>query len=249
VGFDDEAIHHFRTTSKKLRSLLRLQKGNKNKLPFSFLKFYHTGGDLRNLQLLMIGFTNENANLPRFMLWLSNGIAKCQRDWLKHHQEKAFKALRESVSSLHLSGSSTNDLQDNYREKTEKIKEIMATTNPADEELHQVRKFFKDIFYTRQWSRKHWRGGWDATKKFSLAQLNKLSGLAGAYNDSSVGLQLLADYLKDETDKKAIQATKKYMIKLDRKAIKSKKQLSTQVVQCNISYIMVFFSKIYIPYI
>lgn len=214
--FDVEDIHHFRTTAKKLRSLLRWQKQHKNTLPSSFVKDYHITGELRNMQLLLIRFNEEKIVLPHFMVWITNEIARLQRDWIRNKKKKSLKKLSRKLLGLKWSRLSRTSLETFFQEKMDALHIILQLPEPPDDQLHEIRKIIKDIYYTRQWCKKHWKAGWEASAKFSLAPLDKLSDQAGNYNDESTGLLLLTHYLRDEKDRKALKAAAAVRQKLER---------------------------------
>lgn len=225
IHYDEEDIHRFRTTAKKMRSLLRWQEVKPKKLPGSFMKIYHISGDLRNLQLLLVNYNEQKIILPRFMLWLATSIGRLQQDWKSHYQKAIMKKLRHHLHPAELAGLSGIKLEAFFGERMALLKQMQQLPNPPDEQLHEIRKIIKDLYYTRQWCKKNWTPGFTATSKFKIQQLDKLSDLAGDYNDRSMGLLILADYLREEKDSKAGKAARRVQATLTRQKKSLKREL------------------------
>ncbi len=224
-GFDVEEIHHFRTATKKLRSLLRLQDVSKKVFSKRFTDSYHFSGDLRNAQLLLISLNENNTRLPNFMLWLATYIGDRERGWKKTYSDKLIPRLRQTLHHKKLPPLKVKNMQVFFDDHIAKVEKIIRNPAPTDDALHNVRKLMKDLLYLRQWSKKNWPEGWAGTKKFTLSRLKKLADVAGNYNDLRTGQALLAEYLEQEKEPKAIRATKLFQRKQAKQSVDNKHDL------------------------
>lgn len=223
--FNMEDIHHFRTTAKKLRSLLRLHGIENKRLPKKFLHLYHTAGDLRNAQVLLVKLTNEGARLPGMFLWLATYIAEKERQWKKHRPAHEVKQIDRTIPASDRVGLSIQQLRSFFASHIKEVFGIVSSASPADEALHTTRKRIKDLVYARQWCKDAWPEGWNATKKYSLLSLKKLADVAGDYNDARVGMDLLARYLEQEEATTHIKAARRFEVRQRRVIANSKKKL------------------------
>ena len=228
-GFDIEHIHHFRTNTKKLRSILRLHGYNNKLLSRKFLKLYHIAGDLRNAQLLLYDLAEEAARLPLFFLWLATYIGNKQEAWNKHYSEAIFTHVAGKLSGLNGKECSLDDLRAFFRAYLGEVSSIVADADPEAEKLHTTRKRIKDMVYVRHWCKDSWLPGWNATRRFSLLSLKKLADVAGSYNDRRTSLDLLTAYLEQEDHVKAIKAGKIVVRNRRKAAQKTKAELIASV--------------------
>lgn len=206
--FDLEDIHHFRTNTKKLRSILRLNGKGKNFLGRKFLKLYHIAGELRNAQLLLVSLTKQGIRLPRFALWLATYIGIRQAAWKKHFAAAVFGKLEKKIDVVKGPAPTLQELQAFFKGHIAEIIRIAQEAVPADEALHTIRKRIKDLVYVRQWCQHSWPAGWQGTRRYSLTALQRLADVAGNFNDERTGLDLLAAYLGHEKHPKATRAAK-----------------------------------------
>jgi CHAD domain-containing protein len=226
-GFDVEEIHHFRTATKKLRSLLRLQDVGKKVFPKRFMDSYHFSGDLRNAQLLLISLNESTTRLPNFLLWLATYIGEREQGWKKNYSDKLIPRLKQSLNNKKLPPLKVKHLQGFFDSHIARVEKIIHNPAPSDDALHDIRKLMKDLLYLRQWSKKYWPEGWAGTKKFTLSRLKKLADVAGSYNDLRTGQDLLAEYLEQETDPKAIKAAILFQKKQAKQSVDNKQDLVT----------------------
>ena len=223
--FKAATIHRFRTTTKKLRSLLHWQKIQKDILPASFVKMYHTSGELRNAQIVLVGLNHDKINLPDFMLWLATFISGKEMDWNEIYHKRTLQKLEQKLSRIKFQKPAGKALRLFFSKRIYKLQAVLDLRPPADDMLHEVRKMVKDMQYIKQWCGKNWVPGNNITKKFSLLQLKKLGKLAGNYNDKRMGLILIEVYLDEEKYEKAIKATRPVQKKYEQQKAKLKKQL------------------------
>src|SRR5688572_25930544 len=138
--FKMEDIHHFRTTTKKLRSLLRLHGFDNKRLPKKFVHLYHIAGDLRNAQVLLVKLTKKGARLPGMFLWLATYIAKRERQWKKHRPAHEVKQIEHTLAASDKTRPSIQQLRGFFANRIKEVHAIVSSVSPADEALHTTRK-------------------------------------------------------------------------------------------------------------
>ncbi|MDO9375423.1 MAG: CHAD domain-containing protein [Ferruginibacter sp.] len=224
-----EDIHHFRTNTKKLRSVLRLNGHDKKLLGHKFLKLYHIAGDLRNAQVMLAALAKKGDRLPGLSLWLSTYIGHQVQAWDKHYSDNIFIKAGHSVLGQQKETLDLEGLRSFFKAHVSEVASIAKAAAPADEELHTIRKRIKDLVYVRQWCRHNWPDGWAATRRFSLTALQPLADVAGDYNDQRTGLDLLAAYLAYEQKNAAIRVAKVFERRQRKAATRSKAILVSAV--------------------
>jgi CHAD domain-containing protein len=228
--FNMEDIHHFRTTTKKMRSLLRLNGFENKRLPKKFLNLYHIAGELRNAQVLLVKLAKEGARLPGMFLWLATYIGKRERQWKKHRSAREMEQIDHTIAAADTARPSIQQLRTFFSNHIKEVYAIVSSASPTDEALHTTRKRIKDLVYVRQWCKDAWPEGWNATKKYSLLSLKKLGDVAGDYNDARVGMDLLALYLEQEEAIKHIKAAGRFEVR-QRKDIANNKKILIDALQ------------------
>ena len=223
--FNMEDVHQFRTTTKKLRSLLRLHGFEKKILPKNFLHLYHIAGELRNAQVLLVEFADHGTRLPGMYLWLATYIAGKQQQWKKHHPNRDVKQVKQKIAAVNLVRPSIQELRSFFNDRLQEVHAIVSCAAPEDEALHTARKRIKDLVYVKQWCKDAWPVGWNATRQVSLISLKKLSDVAGDFNDRRVGMDLLALHLEQEEALKQKRAARRFEVSQRKDTANTKKEL------------------------
>ncbi|MCW3091290.1 MAG: hypothetical protein JWP81_2359 [Ferruginibacter sp.] len=226
-GFDAGDVHAFRTTAKKIKALLHWQKIPKNSPGDSFVKLYHISGDLRNAQLVLINFKESRRQHDGFILWLANYIGQREQEFKEADHKKSFQKLYKKLSKLQVPGSGVKFLRTFFIHTILQLEATVLMPNPTDEELHDLRKNIKDLQYVKQWCKKNWVAGDKATRQISLLHLEKLSDLAGNYNDRRVALSLLTEYLEQEKNEQA----RKIALPMQKRMERQKANLKTALLK------------------
>lgn len=203
--FDAEVIHKFRTSVKKLRAILSLQKEfDSADLPHSFKSVYHCSGAIRDAQVQLSSLVahNHSKSFSPFAIWLATHIGYAQRDWDKHYHHDAVKDLKHYIDHLSLNILSIEELAGFFQHALHQII-TKITTIPNDEHIHEARRQIKELMYIADWCEENWPDGHDALKPHPTDRLKQLSELTGNYNDERIGLTLFESYLSSEKDEEA----------------------------------------------
>jgi hypothetical protein len=84
-----------------------------------------------------------------------------------------------------------------------KIESIVYLPAPADDDLHDIRKELKDMYFVYDWGKKHDCADKDDTTPETLKELGEE---CGQFNDKRIALILLAAYIQQERQPEARQA-------------------------------------------
>lgn len=197
-NFDKEEVHRFRVAVKKLRALMRLlfynKPGKRARVPAPLKDLYRCTGNIRNLQLqeeriVQVTFRGnlwpENyisflgskqqawkteAGKKKHVKPVTSWEEKRIRKWMKRLEKKQIRTYAIHQSSL--------------------LKNLLLLEHFEDDDLHQLRKFLKDILYN-----------WKYIKRFIIAQLpfflqgkkdiETFTVLLGEFQDVCIALELL----------------------------------------------------------
>jgi len=148
-NFDEEVIHDFRVEYKKMRAFLRMKTLSKQEdgpITVSPLlkKWYQWAGALRDLQLQqhsILTLTKATQNAPqKYLAAIEAAIKKIEKKLV------ALPAISSGEGKARLS---ENPLLDPFvKYNCGVIRTILKEQPYSDNQIHQVRKSLKDIFYT-----------------------------------------------------------------------------------------------------
>jgi CHAD domain-containing protein len=196
--FDKEEVHEFRVEVKKLRALIRLlfynKAGRKVSIPATVKGLYSCTGNIRNLQLqedriLHITF--------RTNVWPGNYVSFLrakQQAWkieaTRYKQEKPVKPREAKRFSKALKKLDKKQLRTYAIHQSSLLQNLLFLEHFEDDDLHQLRKFLKDILYN-----------WKYIKGFIIVQLpfylhrkkeiETFTVLLGEFQDVCIALELL----------------------------------------------------------
>lgn len=157
--FETEAIHKLRVEYKKLRAFLRMistenSSQKKIKIPGKLKKVYAIAGSIRDLQLQqksMLTITGESTKKTKsYLKLLEHQVSILQSQWrdvplektiiksLKKTDEIVFEKINAIAAGRFINNNCTA------------IAAIITGRNFSNLNMHVIRKYLKDIFYTIQ---------------------------------------------------------------------------------------------------
>lgn len=181
-AYDPEVIHTFRTNYKKLKAFLHMI--HVPDIPDQLKDFYHQLGTLRDLQLQEQLTKKEARHLPTYRkiihkqaeqskLLLSQLLVKRP---VRKSKKKIVKAVR--------SGFSHHKFQKYLRRKTTDVQQMLQPADFSDNDLHSIRKVFKELVHNHQ------------------LQDTTLQDRLGAYQDKRNSLRLFRKYRPADLSRK-----------------------------------------------
>lgn len=153
---DEEAIHHFRVSFKKLRAFLRMTiikqpVGLSVKFLASLKKTYHFAGKIRDLQMLQNRIKEDvskgNKKPKEFIDLLQIEVKKLGLKISKNFSRQLLISSKKETNALFPEDFSFDDPEAYAKEKWETIFSIITSRMYSDENIHIIRKHLKDLFY------------------------------------------------------------------------------------------------------
>ncbi len=201
-NFDADALHHFRTTYKKLRAFLRLLSQGTTKpikIPKKLKRIYRQAGNIRSIQLQQkqISTTTKrhlNTTLGYCKL-LEKRMRRPKHALTDMHAKTIFSQSKKKLNNQIKASFSESNLIDFAHLKWEAIHSIVQLNDIVDSDLHNIRKQLKDLFYNR----KHYKAAnqnilaasiWKDKRQLFYHQL--LDEL-GKFQDKRVSIDLIND--------------------------------------------------------
>lgn len=200
--FDADDIHSFRTHVKKVRAFLHWLGRDKKTLPASFKDIYHVSGELRNIQVLLKSMEERGESTPAFTAWLQDNAGRLHQLWDDTYHPRIIQRLEDRLQHPPLKKPTAHKLRSFFNGNVEKIEAIVYLPAPDDDDLHDMRKRLKDMYYVYVWGKKH-----DYTQSDDAMSeaLKKLGEDCGVFNDRRIALMLLNAWLQQEKDDSARQ--------------------------------------------
>jgi len=193
--FDEDDVHAFRTHVKKLRAYLRWLGKDLRSLPPSFKEIYRVSGELRDVQVLLKYMEEKQVHCPAFAGWLRDNAGRLQQLWDNTYDPAVVRRLERRLRDPPLKKPTARRLQSFFNDRTAKIESIVLLPAPADEDLHDIRKELKDMYFVYAWGQKN-----DCAdeRDETPGLLKQLGEQCGEFNDRRIALALLAAYLQEE---------------------------------------------------
>jgi CHAD domain-containing protein len=206
--FDPEAVHAFRVEYKKLRAFLRLLSEHQTvqdniRLSGGLKKTYRAAGLLRGLQLQSQLIIDEKMHgcteMGSYASFLDRETEKMKeelgilisRDPVKESKKRILVWLPGSLRG--------SDCHKFIKQKWGSAQAIVSARYFSDENLHEIRKNLKDIFYVLKYCKEK------GMKRVHLDQLvnradeyKDLTEDLGTYQDNYAAIALLASYLRKD---------------------------------------------------
>lgn len=155
--FEPESIHQLRVEFKKLRAFLRMisaeNEGRKKiKLAGRLKRGYRIAGEIRNLQLhhqRMLAIKEEETKPAEvYLKILEQNINKLKPKFSDIPLKKTIKKSIKKAEELNGKKINTRCAAKFIEKNCATIIAIIASGNFADVNMHAIRKYLKDIFYT-----------------------------------------------------------------------------------------------------
>lgn len=195
--FDADDVHSFRTHVKKVRAFLHWLGRDKKALPASFKELYRISGELRDIQVLLRSIEDNRESTPAFTTWLQDNAGRLQQLWDDTFHPRIIHRLVGQLQDPHLKKPTADRMQSFFNEGVEKIEAVVYLPAPDDEELHEMRKKLKEMYYIYDWGKDHdYTPQDDATPGL----LKNLGEACGHFNDRRIALVLLNAYIQQEND-------------------------------------------------
>ena len=220
--FDADDVHSFRTHVKKLRAFLHWLGKDKKELPASFKEIYRISGELRDIQVLLKNMEEKEENYPAFATWLRDNAARLQQLWDDTYDPAVIRRLQRSIQHPELDKPTARRLRSFFNERVEKIESIVYLPAPADDDLHDIRKELKDLYFVYAWGQKN-----DCVDEEDPIPelLKQLGEQCGQFNDRRIALTLLAAYIQQEQDTGARQAAEAMQQQWEEERLTHKREL------------------------
>jgi len=220
--FNADDVHSFRTHVKKVRAFLHWLGRDKKNLPPSFIEIYRISGELRDIQVLLKSMEDSKESTPTFTAWLQDNAGRLQQLWDDTFHPRIIRRLERQLQHPDLKRPTTNRLQTFFNEGVEKIEAVVYLPAPDDEELHEMRKKLKEMYYIYDWGKDHdYTQSDDTTPEL----LKKLGEDCGQFNDRRIALVLLNAYIQQEKDDTAHQAAVELKQRWEEDRLNKKAQL------------------------
>jgi CHAD domain-containing protein len=201
---DEEAIHQFRVEYKKLRAVLRLlstlpAKQVRIKPAKKLKQLYTICGEIRDLQLEQkrIEKASENSKQIKAHCRTLQHSIKELKPQLKKQLDKDPVSISRKKTERHLPDEfSLHDFRRFARLQWADIKNILRSGISNDDQLHTIRKHFKDLYYNL----KIYDGAEyqllqkNVLRKMKDDEVKDLLDQLGDFQDRSTSLELLRSY-------------------------------------------------------
>jgi CHAD domain-containing protein len=220
--FDADDVHSFRTHVKKLRAFLHWLDKDKKDLPPSFKEIYRISGELRDIQVLLKTMEEKEENHPAFTAWLRDNAGRLQQLWDDTYDPAVIRRLLRSLQHQELNKPTTRRLRSFFNERVEKIESIVYLPAPADDDLHDIRKELKDLYFIFAWGQKNDVVDEDDPTPETLKQLGEQ---CGRFNDRRIALTLLGAYIQQEQETEARQAAEALQQRWEEDRLSHKREL------------------------
>lgn len=195
VFFDEEEVHLFRTHVKKLRAFFHWLGNDKKPLTSSFKEIYHISGQLRDIQVLLKNMEEKKEGVPAFTAWLWDNAGRLQQLWDDSYDPAVIRRLQESIQKPEIKKPTARRLRSFFNKRVGKIESIVYLPAPADDDLHDIRKELKDMYFVYAWGKKNDCADEDDTTPDTLKELGEE---CGEFNDKRIALTLLTAYIQQE---------------------------------------------------
>ena len=196
--FEKERIHEFRVAVKSLRAMSRLLVSRSDEYRYKLSKelkeIYHISGMIRDAQLEQEKLSQLDLPVPGYLKHLEREISAHKKKWKDCFPGKIFNKL-ESASSDTEHITCTPEITDKFRySKLASIALISKTNAVTDDDLHNIRKQLKDLFYVLKIIPGHLKSIAQDAMPEELKELKEITDLIGAYNDDRIFLEHICSY-------------------------------------------------------
>lgn len=220
--FDAEDVHSFRTHVKKVRAFIHWLGKEGSPLSPSFKETYRISGQLRDIQVLLQYLEEKGLHDSGFANWLRENADRLQQLWDDNYDPTLFRRLERSLQRTELRKPSSRRLRSFVHKKVDRIESIVYLPAPADDDLHNIRKELKDMYFVYMWCMKN-----DCVKEDDPMpdELKKLGELCGEFNDKRIALGLLAAYIQQASTAEARQEAEILQRQWEQERLADRKQL------------------------
>jgi len=220
--FNADDVHSFRTHVKKVRAFLHWLGRDKKQLPHAFIEIYRISGELRDIQVLLRSIEDGKDAPHAFTAWLHDNAGRLQQLWDDHYHPRIIRRLERRLQRPDLKKPTANRMQSFFNSGVEKIESVVYLPAPDDEELHEMRKRLKEMYYIYDWGKEH-----DYTQSDDVTPelLKKLGEDCGHFNDIRIALVLLDAYIQQEKDDAAHQSAVELKQRWEEDRLNKKAQL------------------------
>jgi CHAD domain-containing protein len=197
-NFDRGAVHQFRVEVKKLRALNRLlfynKRGKALKIPESINGLYKCTGNIRNLQLQeerVVHFAFKSNAWPKsYISFLGSRQQKLRKEAGKYKHEEPVNSRETKRTTNGMKRLGKKKIRAYVFHQSIILQSLLLIEHFEDDDLHQLRKFLKDILYN-----------WKRIKMFIIPLLpflfqkkkdiNAFTVLLGEFQDVCIALKFL----------------------------------------------------------
>lgn len=193
-GFEEVAIHEFRTGIKRSRAVLRLlnvslKKKDRLQLSKKLRVFYWYAGSVRNLQLHLHTLDKEDEKPVAYMRICKKQIESLEGAMRSFASPGLFRKKKNCIRGLPFRGKVNP--KEFLQQKIGEFNSLLSNMD-KDEALHAIRKALKDILY-------NWKYIRHLEKLMPLPLRNKkdieeLTHVLGDFCDRTVGINMVEQY-------------------------------------------------------
>jgi len=154
LHFGEEDIHQLRVNYKKARALMRLSNGKKVKklLPPPLKDLYAAAGKIRDLQLhtksVKHYFKDLDAIPAHYLDAVNAKLKEAKEGYKQCYKQVSFPRITKSATANIPSDIRHREIKQWVEKQWKRIDKIMQSS-PDEEQLHEIRKYLKDLHYTQ----------------------------------------------------------------------------------------------------
>ena len=192
---DEEAIHHFRVTTKKLRAYLRMLSlayadPNELKLPKKIKQMFKAVGPTRDEQL---HHKRLRENLKGSGIPVSRLFPPKKSESKEHLlSQKDFDEEEEKLLSKIPAQFNDEIVQAFFQKNQKGIEDVCKAGNFSDAGLHQIRKHLKDVIHvSKLWGDEQLTSSYMLKEDDGLEKADNLADELGFYIDTCAALSIL----------------------------------------------------------
>ena len=229
--YNEDNVHDFRVTVKKLRAFLKLagikKKADKPFIPKLLKTFYGHIGSLRNIHLqkrIIFKYTTDNkrARPKSYIQLLTNEENYWKKEAAALMKETSIEDVKDKILKELPGKINKNKIKKFTAKSLAELKELLCDVKD-DETIHSIRKILKNILYTYSLIKDET----DLPKLISgRKKLKTITGLLGDYVDKYIELK----YMKPEYfDKVKVQTEKKLLLQMQASCRQEKQVLKQRL--------------------
>jgi len=188
VDFDEDVIHEFRVTVKKMRAFLAVYWAYSGEslpdLSGKFKKLYKLAGRIRELQLQLRQDATGKTHMPAaYVASLKSELQRYKDTWGKEYDKKIARKARKKLLDHPYVPLPANAISDFISTRLELVRQIMAADKTDYDSIHSLRKHLKDTVYASGFMRKKQKDVFLETLGIPIGMLEEMATGMGELHD------------------------------------------------------------------